>query len=55
MAKYRTSLFIREYGATLKDIAEKYNMSMFYIRILHLQDKLHDFIAEQESKATVVK
>lgn len=55
MSKYKTSVFIREYGMTAKDIAIKYNESEYYIRILHLGYKLHDFIAEQESKATVVK
>jgi len=46
--QYKTSKFIREYGMTLVQIAKKYNMSTSYIRILHLQDELHD--KEQESK-----
>ncbi len=52
--KYKTSKFIREYGITLQQIAEKYNQSASYIRILHLTDKLHAFIVEQEKEKVEV-
>ena len=51
MAKrYRTSKFIREYGVTLNQLAEKYDVSASYLRVLHEGGKLHDFIKEQKEK-----
>ena len=52
--KYRTSKFIREYGLTLAQISEKYNVSATYLRILHLQGELHKFIDEQGKKKAEV-
>jgi len=49
----RTSKFIREYGMTCIQIANKYGFNKSYIWILHQRGELHDFIAEQESKEKV--
>ncbi len=50
---YKTSKFVREYGLTLQQIADKYNMSTSYIRILHLQGELHQFVEAQGEKKKV--
>ena len=49
----KTSKFIREYGITLKKLADKYTMSSGYLYLLHLKGELHAVIAEQEQKETV--
>ncbi len=46
----KTSKFIREYGTTLKKLADKYTMSSGYLYLLHLKGELHVFIAEQEKE-----
>jgi len=46
----RTSKFIREYGMTLIEIADKYKVNKSYIWILHQRGELHDFIAEQKKE-----
>ena len=46
----RTSKFIREYGATMYALAEKYNVNHSYIWILHQRCELHAFIEEQEAE-----
>ena len=43
-----TSKFIREYGMTLHQIAEKYNQKSGYLYLLHLKGELHAFIEEQD-------
>jgi len=50
----RTSKFIREYGMTLIQIAEKYNVNKSYIWILHQRRELHTFIEEQEKKSELI-
>ena len=50
MGKTKTSKFIREYGMTIQEMTVRYNISSTYVLKLHYQDKLHDFIDEQESK-----
>ena len=50
MGKANTSKFIREYGATLQQLAERYDVSANYLRMLHLQGLLHQFIEEQKEK-----
>ncbi len=49
MGKAKTSKFIREYGLTLPELAEKYIGSTYYFYTLHLKGELHQFIAEQKS------
>ena len=51
----KTSKFIREYGMTIPRLAEKYNMSNWYIYSLHLKGELHQFIGEQEKVKVEVK
>ncbi len=52
----KTSKFIRMYGLTLPKLAEKYNMTNWYIYTLHLKGELHAFIEEQEKeKAGILK
>jgi hypothetical protein len=46
----RTSKFIREYGMTLIEMADKYKVNKSYIWILHQRSELHNFIEEQEDK-----
>ncbi len=46
----RTSKFIREYGATMYALADKYNVNHSYIWILHQRGTLHAFIIEQEAE-----
>jgi len=46
----RTSKFIREYGATMHTLADKYNVNPSYIWILHLKGDLHEFIKQQATK-----
>ena len=46
----RTSKFIREYGMTLNQIAEKCGFNKSYIWILHQRGELHQFIVDQEEK-----
>jgi len=46
----KTSKFIREYGLTLIELAEKYRANKSYLWILHQRGDLHEFIDEQESK-----
>jgi len=46
----RTSKFIREYGMTCIQIANKYGFNKSYIWILHQRGTLHKFIKEQEAK-----
>ena len=43
----RTS-FLREYGMSMREIAEKYNFNPSYIWILHQRGDLHTFIEEQK-------
>jgi len=50
LKSYKTSKFIREYGLTLNQLSNKYNVSASYLRILHLQGELHAFIEEQEKQ-----
>ena len=50
----RTSKFIREYGATMYSLAEKYNLNPSYIWILHQRGELHKFIEEQEKQKAEV-
>ena len=45
-----TSKFIREYGATLADLARKYNSTYGYLYILHQRGELHQFIDDQEAR-----
>ncbi len=51
----RTSKFIREYGATMYALADKYNVNHSYIWILHQRGELHVFIAGQEKEKAGVK
>lgn len=46
----KTSKFIREYGMTCLQIAQKYNVSKSFIWILDRVGELHQFIEEQELK-----
>lgn len=46
----RTSKFIREYGMTLIQMADKYGVNKSYIWILHQRGELHNFIDEQEKR-----
>jgi len=55
MGKAKTSKFIREYGMTLPQLAERYNVSTYFLYILHQRGELHDFIKEQESKLEKVE
>ena len=48
--KKGTSKFIREYGMTLQQLSDKYDMKTGYLYILHQRGELHDFIDEQEAK-----
>ncbi len=50
----KTSKFIREYGITLKKLADKYAMSSGYVYLLHLKGELRAFIAEQEKEKVEV-
>jgi len=50
MNKKRTSKFIRKYGMTLAEMAEKYNCSTMFIYVLDARDQLHNFIVDQETK-----
>jgi len=50
MGKAKTSKFIREYGLTLPELAEKYDLSTYYLYTLHLKGELHAFIEEQEKE-----
>ncbi len=54
MGKAKTSKFIREYGLTLPELAEKYIGSTYYFYTLHLKGELHAFIAEQEKEKVEV-
>lgn len=51
----KTSKYLREYGMTIGQIAEKYNQSIYYLSILHQRNELHAFIEEQEKKAEAVR
>jgi hypothetical protein len=51
----RTSKFIREYGMTLMQMANKYEVNKSYIWILHQRNELHQFIEEQEKKEAGAK
>ena len=53
MGKANTSKFIREYGATLQQLAKKYKLSTTYLRMLDIQGELHNFIEEQAAKQKV--
>lgn len=55
MRKNKTSKYIREYGLTIQEMSEKYNLSMHYLYLLHIKGELHAFIAEQESKEKVAE
>jgi hypothetical protein len=44
----KTSKFIREYGMTLHEMSDKYNVSYSYIWILHQRGDLYKFIMEHE-------
>jgi hypothetical protein len=44
----KTSKFIREYGMTLIQMANKYDVNKSYIWILHQRGELHQFIEDQE-------
>ena len=46
----KTSKFIREYGMTLIQMADKYGVNKSYIWILHQRGELHTFIDEQEKR-----
>ena len=46
----KTSMFIREYGLTCHQIAEKYNQTPSSIYLLHIRGELHKFIEEQEKE-----
>ena len=50
MGKAKTSKFIREYGLTLPELAEKYDVSTYYLYILHQRSELHRFIEDQEKE-----
>ena len=53
--KAKTSKFIREYGLTLPELAEKYDVSTYYLYILHQRSELHRFIEDQEKEKVGVK
>jgi len=50
MADKKTSKYIRIYGSTLPNLAEKYDVSAYYLYTLHLKGELHTFIEEQNKK-----
>ena len=50
MGKAKTSKFIREYGLTLPELAEKHGVSTYYLYILHQRSELHQFIEDQEKE-----
>ena len=50
MGKAKTSKFIREYGLTLPGLAKKYDVSTYYLYILHQRGELHQFIEEKEAQ-----
>ena len=49
-----TSKFIREYGMTLHQLAEKYNSTSGYLYILHLKGELHQFMEEHDKEKAEV-
>lgn len=51
--KTKTSKFLREYGATIQQLADKYNLSIYYLYTLHLKGELHQFIEDQAAKQKV--
>ncbi len=55
MSNKKTSKFIREYKSTLQQLADKYDLSIYYLYTLHLKGELHAFIAEQEKEKAGVK
>jgi len=52
--KTKTSKFLREYGKSLKQMSEKYDLSIYYLYTLHLKGELHNFITEQDKKEAEV-
>jgi len=46
----KTSKYIREYGMTLKGIANKYGGTGAAYRYMHLKGELHQFIEDQEKE-----
>lgn len=51
--KTKTSKFLREYGSTIQQLADKYDLSIYYLYTLHLKGELHKFIKEQEPQQKV--
>lgn len=47
MATKKTSKFIRAYKSTLQQLADRYDLSIYYLYTLHLKGELHGFIEEQ--------
>ena len=46
----KTSKFIREYGMTQHQLADKYNIDPSTLYLIHLKGELHQFIEEQEKE-----
>ena len=49
----KTSKYIREYGMTLREMAERFGGCETTYYYLHQRDELHKFIEEQKQEATI--